>query len=556
MEMMVAFLTLLLGLAVGAFIVWFSKEGQAQQAVAAAQGENLATIAALEEKAAGLSQREGQLVQELAEARRDHDQRRLRSEEELNLHRQEMARLREEQAQLQAQLFTERQIAAEKQRVLSELEERFTQAIGSASQQALEAASQHAFTSISEKMIEGGTRNFLEMAKSALEEFRPLVETAKANAANGYALNGTHESDPGSGHSAAENHLVAEMVKPLDDTLRKVEEQLREMERERSGEYQNLLERVKELGENQSALRAEAGRLASAMRTPVQRGLWGEVQLRRVVEMAGMLEHCEFRIVDFPVGASDETVEVPTVDHLLNGYHAEDGFKPRAMADCTVHLPGARSVIVNASAPVDGYLEALAANGDSERDAKMAQHAAGLRAHIDALSASLTDAPTPERHDFVVGFLPGEAYLSAALAQDPGLLEYSLGKRVLLTTPTTLVSLLKTASYGWRQENVAENARQIRELGHELYDRLRVLTGHFNGIKRGLETTLRAYNDAAGSMESRVLPTARRFHDMDGAGSPALAIQAPAPVALGPKEIHLPELRALVGASASSVELA
>lgn len=548
MEIMVAFLTLLLGLAVGAFIVWFSKEGQAQQAVAAAQGENLATIAALEEKASGLSQREGQLTQELAETRRDFDQRRLRSEEELNLLRQEMARLREEQVQLQAQLFTERQVAAEKQRVLSELEERFTQAIGSASQQALEAASQHAFTNISEKMIEGGARNFLEMAKSALEEFRPLVETAKAS--NGYAAIVSHDSGEGDGRQ------LAEMVKPLDDTLRKVEEQLREMERERSGEYQNLLERVRELGENQSALRAEAGRLASAMRTPVQRGLWGEVQLRRVVEMAGMLEHCEFRIADMPLDDSDETLEIPTVDHLLNGYHSPEGSRSAAMADLTVRLPGARSVAVNSGAPVDAYLEALAANSDVDRDAKMALHASGLRAHIDNLSASLADGATADNPDFVVGFLPGEAFLSAALAQDPGLLEYSLGKRVLLTTPTTLVSLLKTASYGWRQESVAENARQIRELGHELYDRLRVLTGHFNGIKRGLETTLRAYNDAAGSMESRVLPTARRFQDLDPAGSPAQSspIPAPAPVAFGPREIHLPELRALVGASAPNGE--
>lgn len=544
MEMMVAFVTLLLGLAVGAFIVWFSKEGQIQQAVAAAQAENLATIAALEEKAAALSQREGQLNQELSETRRDLDQRRLRSEEELNLLRQEMARLREEQVQVQGQLFTERQLAAEKQRVFSELEERFTQAIGSASQQALEAASQHAFTSISEKMIEGGTQNFLEMARTALEEFRPLVETARS--LNGHSADASFPPEPASGQQ------LAEMVRPLDDTLRKVEEQLRAMERERSGDYQNLLERVRELGESQSALRAEAGRLASAMRTPVQRGLWGEVQLRRVVELAGMMEHCEFRVADMPVSESDETIEVPTVDALLNGYHPAMGPNSAVTADLTVHLPGARSVVVNSGAPADAYMEALSANSDADRDARMAAHARDLRAHVDALSASLAEGAAGDRPDFIVGFLPGEAYLSAALAQDPGLLEYSLGKRVLLTTPTTLVSLLKTASYGWRQEGVAENARQMRELGQELYDRLRVLTGHFNGIKRGLETTLRAYNDAAASMESRVLPTARRFQDSDA--DSGHVIQAPVPVALGPAEIHLPELRALVGASSSNGE--
>lgn len=542
MEMVVGLVTLLLGLAVGAFLVWFSKEGQAQQAVAAAQAENLATIAALDEKAAALSQREGQLSQELSSTRQEMDQRRLRSEEEMNLLRLEMARLREEQVQLQAQLFTERQLATEKQRVLSELEERFTQAIGSASQQAMQSASQEAFASLSEKMIEGGTHNFLEMAKTALEEFRPLVDMARS--ANGHAGNTSDDLN----HNGA--HQLAEMVKPLDETLRKVEEQLHEMERERSGEYQNLLERVKELGENQSALRAEAGRLASAMRTPVQRGLWGEVQLRRVVEMAGMLEHCEFRFTDRPVDESDETVEIPTADHLLNGYHP--GSSTTAVADLTVHLPGARSIAVNSSAPVDAYLDALAAVGEIDRDAKMSLHASGLRSHVDALSDSLADDSAAGNPDFVVSFLPGEAFLSAALAQDPGLLEYSLSKRVLLTTPTTLVSLLKTASYGWRQESVAENAKQIRELGLEMYDRLRVLTGHFNGIRRGIEATLRAYNDAAGSMESRVLTTARRFQDLGVADNHA--IQAPAPVGFGPKEIHIPELRALVGVSASNGE--
>lgn len=544
MEMIVGLVTLLLGLAVGAFLVWFSKEGQAQQAVAAAQAENLATIAALDEKAAALSQREGQLSQELSATRQEMDQRRLRSEEEINLLRLEMARLREEQVQLQAQLFTERQIATEKQRVLSELEERFTQAIGSASQQAMQTASQEAFASISEKMIEGGTHNFLEMAKTALEEFRPLVDMARST--NGHAENISTDLNYNG------TQQLAEMVKPLDDTLRKVEEQLREMERERSGDYQNLLERVKELGENQSALRAEAGRLASALRTPVQRGLWGEVQLRRVVEMAGMLEHCEFAFADMPVNESDETVEIPTADRLLNGYHPGDSSSATAVADLTVHLPGARSIVVNSRAPVDAYLDALAAVGEIDRDAKMALHASGLRSHVDALSDSLADDSATGNPDFVVSFLPGEAFLSAALAQDPGLLEYSLGKRVLLTTPTTLVSLLKTASYGWRQESVAENAKQIRELGHEMYDRLRVLAGHFNGIKRGLETTLRAYNDAAGSMESRVLTTARRFQDLGAADNQA--IQAPAPVGFGPKEIHMPELRALVGASASNGE--
>ncbi|MDZ7636968.1 MAG: DNA recombination protein RmuC [Bryobacterales bacterium] len=545
--MMVAFVTLLLGLAVGAFLVWFSKEGQTQQAVAAAQGENMATIAALEEKASALSQRETQLNQELAATRHEMDQHRVRAGDEMNLLRQEMTRLREEQAQLHAQLFTERQMASEKQRLVAELEQRFTEAIGNASQQAMEAASQQAFAGLSEKVIENGSQGFLELAKSALEEFRPLVEIARGT--NGHASGDAVSPDAGAPYQENRGQELAEMVKPLDETLRKVEEQLREMERERSGDYRNLLERVKELGENQTELRAEAGRLASAMRTPVQRGLWGEVQLRRVVEMAGMLEHCEFRMVPAPALETDETLELPTVESLLNGYRPSGNRIAQATSDLTVHLPGARSIPIHAHAPVDAYLDALASETEQDRDTKMALHAAGLRAHVDALSASLAARSQAEHPDFVVSFLPGEAFLSAALAQDPALLEYSLSKRVLLTTPTTLVSLLKTASYGWQQEDVAENARQVRELGQEMYDRLRVLTGHFNGIKRGLESTLRAYNDAAGSMESRVLSTAQRFKELGAANGDGIG--APAPVAFGPKEIHMPELRALVGASSN-----
>lgn len=533
MEMLIAFVTLLLGLAVGAFIVWFAKEGQTQQAIAAAQAENLAAIAAFEEKTTSLLQREGQLNQELMATRHEMDQRRIRSEDELNLLRQELSRVREEQAQSQAQLFTERQMSAEKQRILAELEQRFSQALGAVSQQAVETASQRAIDSVSERLLQSNSQSFLEAAKEALQELRPLVEAARETNDDVHEAMGT--LGEGETHHAGERVRAGElaaMVRPLDETLRKVEEQLRVMERERIGDYQTLLERVRELGESQSELRMEAGRLASAMRTPVQRGLWGEIQLRRVVEMAGMLEHCEFRAPDVASAHLEDSSET-------------DGFDPKVTTDLTVHLPGARSIAVNSNAPVNAYLDALAAENDDERERRMQRHALDLRIHVDRLNRELSSEGFATDADFVVAFLPGEAFLTAALAQDPALLEYALENRVLLTTPTTLVSLLKTASYGWRQEEVAENARQLRDLGKELYERLRVLSGHFNGIKRGLETTLRAYNDAAGSMETRVLSTARRFKELGASnGHP---IPDPQPVGIGPKELHLPEFRALVG---------
>lgn len=566
MEIIVAIVTLLLGLAVGAFLVWFSKEGQASQAVAAAQAELLALNATLEEKVTALSQREVLLTQDLAAARQDHDQKRVKNEDEIVQLRQENKRLREDLVQTEGRLAVEQQLGAERQQLLSQLEQRLAFAIGAASQQVLEAASERAAISFSEKVIENSGHSFLEMAKSALDEFRPVVEELKSAAAREATDAPILESAALVPHPTDEE--LSALIRPLDETLRKVEEQLREMERERSGEYKSLLERVHELGETQTALRAEAGRLASALRTPVQRGLWGEIQLRRVVEMAGMLEHSEFRPAENRALTMDETAEIPVAGASTNGTaygsngttHGSNGTAYGAaaeagkIADVLVQLPGARTVCIDAQVPVEAYLAAVAADTESEREAGMVRHTDTLRAYIDALSdrlpvRSAVDEPTPAP-DFIVAFLPGEAFLSAALAQDPGLLEYSIGKRVLLTTPTTLVSLLKTASYGWQQQDVAESARQMRELGQELFDRLRVLTGHFNGIKRGLETTLRAYNDAAGSMENRVLHTARKFKEVSGTNG--YQLEAPRPVSLTPKEIHLPELRALVGAGANS----
>lgn len=551
MEIIVALVTLLLGLAVGAFLVWFSKEGQTNQAVAAAQAELLTANAALEEKVSALTQRETQLSQELATTRHDFDAKRIKNEDEIVLLRQENKRLREDLVQTEGQLAVERQVGAERQQLLSQLEQRLALAIGAASQQVLEAASARAAASFSEKVIENSSQSFLEMAKSALDEFRPVVEEIKSAAVREPAESTVMETASAAGH-ASEEELTA-LIRPLDETLRKVEEQLREMERERNGEYKSLLERVQELGETQTALRDEAGRLASALRTPVQRGLWGEMQLRRVVEMSGMLEHCEFRPAASRALTMDETAEIPIPGASANGATHSSGATGDAIAEVLVHLPGARTVSIDAGVPVEEYLAAVAANGEADRDTGMIRHTEAMRSYVDSLSDRLpSGAAAQPGHspDFIVAFLPGEAFLSAALAQDPGLLEYSIGKRVLLTTPTTLVSLLKTASYGWQQQDVAESASQMRELGQELFERLRVLTGHFNGIKRGLETTLRAYNDAAGSMENRVLSTARKFKEVSGTNGHHL--EAPRPVSLTPKEIHLPELRALVGAGANT----
>jgi DNA recombination protein RmuC len=447
MELVIGLITLLLGLAIGAFLVWFSKEGQAQQAVVAAQAENLARIAGLEEREQALAAREQTLTTELAAARQELNQRNQQHENELSGLRMEAARNKEALLQAQAALTREQEMNAERQRLLAEAEQKFVAT----------------FEALSARALKSNNESFLELARTAL----------------------AGQQTEGEMGLAAKQKEVESLVKPLDDTLRKVEEQLREIEKERAGAYQSLLDRVQELGETQVALRNEAGRLVNALRTPVQRGLWGEMQLRRVVELAGMVEYCDF------------TTQV--------NVNSENG---RLRPDMIVRLPGNRVIVVDSKVPLSAYLEAMECEEDADRQAKLRQHAAQVRTHIQNLSSKayfehIAGQQGLESPEFVVAFLPGESFLAAALSQDPALIEFGIENRVLLSTPTTLISLLKTASYGWRQEKVAENAREISALGKEMYERLRVFTGHMNGIRRGLETTLRAYNDAAGSMESR-----------------------------------------------------
>jgi len=298
------------------------------------------------------------------------------------------------------------------------------------------------------------------------------------------------------------NLARSSLVEPVRESLGKVDAKISDLERARQQAYGEIRQQFTAMAEVQGQLRAETANLVKALRQPHTRGRWGEIQLRRVVEMAGMMKHCDF-------------VE----------QEAADGDDGKLRPDLIVKLPGNRLIIVDAKAPITAYLEAHEAASDELRRTKMQLHAQLVSRHLEALARKsywdLFD-PTPE---VVVMFIPGEAFYSAALEADPELLDRAFGQNVIIASPATLMALLKAASYGWRQESIADNAREISQLGQELHARLSTMADHFARMGKGLDTARDSYNAAIASFESRVLVSARKFKDLGAASQEAEIIE-------------------------------
>jgi len=281
---------------------------------------------------------------------------------------------------------------------------------------------------------------------------------------------------------------VDELVKPLKASLEKVETQIHALEVQRSGAYATLSSQVRSMAETQVKLSDETRRLVDALRTPAARGRWGEIQLRRVVEMAGMVAYCDF--------TEQETA-------------GSEGSRIRP--DLIVRLPNEKRIVVDSKVPLKSYLESLEEQTEAGRNTKLKQHAVQIRNHLRSLGEKAYWAQFQPAPEFAILFLPGEIFFSAALQQDPELIEYGVQQNIILATPTTLIGLLKAVAFGWKQDQFTENAKEVLDLGCTLYERIRLFTEHYNEIGKNLNRAASAYNKANSSLETRLLPAARRF---------------------------------------------
>ncbi len=360
---------------------------------------------------------------------------------------------RRELERLQMQLQSEEQIHEERLRMLDDAQDRL----------------HNTFAALSQRALRENNTQFLQLAQESMGRFQ--VESRA--------------------DLEQRQRSIQHLVEPIRDALAKTEQQIREIEKERQASFGVLSQQIRSMMHDQAALRGETGRLASALRTPGIRGQWGELSLRRIAELAGMVEHCDF------------------VEQAQRS-NAERTIRP----DMVIRMPDKREMIVDAKAPMDAYLDAAGADDEEIRKRHLQRHARHVREHVKVLAGKRYWEQFEQSPDFVVLFIPGEQFLGAALEQDKSLLHDALNDKVILATPTTLVALLRAVAFGWKQTVLAENAGKVRDLGEELHKRLTVFLEHLERLGRNLGSSVETYNKALGSLERSVLPGVRKLSEL------------------------------------------
>lgn len=447
---------LVIGIIIGSIVVWFLAKARFQgthtKHITDLQSSYSNQITELEKRASGAEAR----IEELRQQVQQKDSEMIQMRNELDAERQSKV---EALTKLEAS-----QKGLEEQKALIE---------------AMKTEMTDTFNALSSAALKSSSEDFLRLAS---EHLGKVVSDTKGKLGE---------------HQAA----MDGMIKPLYETLKRYEEQIRSIEESRHKAYGSLEEQLRTLASTHENLQRETSNLVSALRKPQVRGRWGEMQLRRVAELSGMSIHCDF-----------------------TEQQSMDTEKGRIRPDMIVHLPMEREIVVDSKVSLEAYLDAIAATTEDERKAKMEKHAQQVRSHMNKLASKEYWSQFKQSPEFVVLFISGESFLSSALDMDNTIIEDGIEKRVIVATPTTFIALLRAIAYGWRQEQLTKNAQEISELGRQLYERMNTLVQHFDSIGSNLEKAISAYNKAVGSMESRILPSVRRFKELGVTGADEIPV--------------------------------